>query len=156
MGKRGFAPKPTNLRLLHGERNLTRINDDEPQPQVRLPRLPDDVSDEVRTVFEDTVSELDAMGLAFKADSHALHCYAEAVVAHRNASAILARSSVLVKGIHGSMIRNPALQVQRDAAATVRAFAQEFGLTPSARSTIRSQEAGTGGEQDTNPFAGAG
>lgn len=154
MGKRGPAPQPTNLKLLHGERNQDRINRDEPAPRPTEPELPEGVSAEVTAVFTDTVGELEAMGLAFRADSHALHCYAEAVVAHRNACAVLARSPVLIKGLHGNMVRNPALQIQRDSAATVRAFAQEFGLTPSARSSIRAKDAGDG-EQE-NPFAGAG
>jgi phage terminase small subunit len=46
------------------------------------------------------------------------------------------------------------LQVQRDSAQVIRAFAHEFGLTPSARARIEvktDQDAG----QD-NPFAGLG
>lgn len=154
MGKRGPAPRPTALKLLHGERHRDRINPDEPAPRPTLPDLPDDASDEVRRVWDRTLAELDAMNLAFSSDRDALRCYCEAVVVHRKASALLARSAVLVKGLHGHLVRNPALQIQRDAAATVRAFAQEFGLTPSARSSIRAGKAGDGEER--NPFAGTG
>ncbi|WP_394621288.1 phage terminase small subunit P27 family [Lentzea sp. JNUCC 0626] len=153
MGKRGPSPKPTALRLLHGDR-ADRINTDEPTPRTGLPHCPDDASDEVRQVWDYTVAELQVMGLAFPADRDSLRCYCEAVVAHRRSSAVLAKSAILVKGIHGGMVRNPALQIQRDAAMTIRAFAGEFGLTPSARSTIRAQEAGRGREEDVNPFAG--
>lgn len=154
MGKRGPAPAPTELKLFRGERNQDRINRHEPKPRPTQLELPEGAADEVRAVFEDTTAELDAMGLAYRCDSAALHCYAEAVVIHRHASAVLAKSPVLVKGLHGNMVRNPALQIQRDSAATVRAFAQEFGLTPSARSSIRAKE-NDNGEED-NPFAGVG
>lgn len=157
MGKRGPAPKPTALRLLDGDRK-DRINTNEPMPRSGLPQCPDEVSDEVRLVWDYTVRELATMGIAFRADRDALLCYCEAVVTHRRACAVLAKSSILVKGLHGNMVRNPALQIQRDGAAVIRAFAQEFGLTPSARSTIRAQEAGVTREQAdaVNPFAGFG
>jgi P27 family predicted phage terminase small subunit len=154
MGKRGPAPAPTSLKLLRGERNQDRINRNEPKPRPTDPTLPDDVSDEVRAVFDETVVELARMGLAFGSDSHALHCYAEAVVAHRHACAVLAKSPVLVKGLHGNLVRNPALQIQRDTAATVRAFAQEFGLTPSARSSISAKD--NEDDRADNPFSGTG
>ncbi len=135
MGKRGPAPKPTNLRLLHGDRK-DRINTAEPIPRDAIPQCPPEAAADVRQVWEYTMAEMEPMGTATAADRDALLCYCEAVVTHRKASAILAKSPVLIKGIHGNMVRNPALQIQRDAAQTIRAFAQEFGLTPSARSQI--------------------
>lgn len=135
MGKRGPAPKPTNLRLLHGDRK-DRINTDEPQPRDGVPQCPPECSDEVRAIWDYTVVELAAMRLATPADRDALVAYCEAVVTHRRASEVMAKSSVLIRGLHGGLVRNPAVQIQRDAAMVMRAFAQEFGLTPSARSQI--------------------
>jgi hypothetical protein len=40
MGKRGAAPKPTNLRILHGEKRY-RINRDEVKPPVQSPTCPE-------------------------------------------------------------------------------------------------------------------
>lgn len=156
MGKRGPAGKPTALRLLDGDHHKSRFNPDEPVPDSALPECPAVASEEVRAVWDYTVRELDAMGLAFAADRDALVCYCEAVVTHRRACAVMAKSAILIKGLHGGMVRNPALQIQRDSAAAIRAFAQEFGLTPSARSSIRAQEAGRGRNDEVNPFAGTG
>lgn len=136
MGKRGPAPKPTNLRLLHGDRK-DRINEDEPVPSDGLPGLPPGVSPEVADVWTYTLGQLAVMHLATPADRDVLLAYCEAVVIHRKASDILAKSSVLIKGLHGGLVKNPAVQIQRDAAIVMRALAQEFGLTPSARSQIR-------------------
>lgn len=150
MGRRGPAPKPTQLRLLHGDRK-DRINDREPVARDILPEPPETMSPDVRAIWDYTIGELQYMKTVAAADRDSLTAYCEAVIAHRKASQILAKSTVLVKGLHGGMVRNPALQVQRDAAHTIRAFAQEFGLTPSARSRIqvdRDQAAGK-----TNPFA---
>lgn len=153
MGLRGPTPKPTALRLLHGEKNKDRINTDEPIPRDALPVCPDTADPQVRAVWDYTMRELAAMKIVAAADRDALLCYCEAVVNHRKASALLAKSEVLIKGIHGNPVRNPALAVQRDAAELIRRYAQEFGLTPSGRSRIRTMEAGSHGAEDDNPFA---
>lgn len=148
MGKRGPAPKPTKLRLLHGDQPK-RINKDEPQPAEGRPQCPEGVTDEVRAIWDYTLDQLIVMDLATPADRDALVAYCEAVVTHRRASAILAKSQVLIPGaIKGTVVRNPAVQIQRDSAALVRAFANEFGFTPSARSEIRKS-----GSRDHGPSA---
>lgn len=136
MGKTGPPPKPTKLRLLHGDRK-DRINTDEPVPPDGSPQCPPEVSAEVRDVWDYAMTNLIAMGIATPADRDALLCFCEAVVSHRKASAVLAKSPPLIQGHRGVLVRNPMLAVQRDAAAVIRAFAHEFGFTPSARSDIR-------------------
>lgn len=136
MGKRGPAPKPTQLRLLHGDRK-DRINADEPQPSEGLPECPPGASDEVRDVWDYILSELAVMRIVTPADRDALYAYCEAVAQHRQASREIADVGLTVRAMNGGYTRNPAVQIQRDAAALVRAFAQEFGLTPSARSQIK-------------------
>jgi P27 family predicted phage terminase small subunit len=121
---------------LHGDRK-DRINDDEPIPMEGPPVIPPATSTEVTAIWDYTVAHLAVMGLATPADRDVLRAYCEAVVVHQKASAILAGSPVLIKGLHGGLVKNPAVQVQRDAAIVMRALAQEFGLTPSARSQIR-------------------
>lgn len=154
MGARGPRPYPTKLRMLHGENRPSHLNMNEPQPRDALPVCPDEASEAVREVWDHTVRELDAMDLARSADRDALYCYCDAVVTHRRASEIIKQSGLLIRGQKGNMVRNPMIQIQRDAAQIVRAFAQEFGLTPSSRSRIeaRSQETG----DQNNPFAGTG
>jgi P27 family predicted phage terminase small subunit len=125
------------------------VNNDEPPAPNGLPQCPDAVTDpQVREVWEYTVDQLAAMGCASTADRDLLACYCEAVVIHRKASAVLAQSSVLVRPRPKSeaLIRNPALQVQRDSAATVSRLAQHFGLSPSARSEIRTSGGKSSGQ----------
>lgn len=149
MGKRGPAPKPTTLRLLEGarERDVTR---NEPVARSGKIEPPEGMSHDVRVIFEYVVAELEHMKIASPADRDSLVCYAEAVDKHRKASAVLAKSPVIIKGLHGGMVRNPALSVQRDAAQVIRQFAQEFGLTPSARARIDSERLE---DDQSNPFA---
>lgn len=143
MGKRGPAPKPTALRLLHGDQK-SRINQDEPPTPEGLPQCPAEVSPDVREVWEFAMRNLVVMGVATPPDRDALLCYCEAVITHRRASAILADGSLIISGLHGGPVTNPAARLQRDAATTIRAFAREFGFTPSARSEIHQTGASSG------------
>lgn len=151
MGKRGPAPKPTNLRLLQGARDRD-VNRNEPVARTGKIDPPEGMSPEAKRIFHWAVRELEHMGIASPADRDSIACYAEAVEKHRQASTLLARSPVLVKGMHGNLVRNPALIVQRDAAQQIRQFAQEFGLTPSARARIDNRADEADGD---NPFAAA-
>lgn len=139
MGARGPKSTPTNLRILKGERK-DRINTDEPVPPDGLPDPIDELSPEVRAVWDYTLAALASMKLATPADRDTLIAYCEAVVTHRKASALLAKSNVLVPMAtrRGKVaVRNPAVQIQRDAAMLIRILGREFGLTPSGRSDIR-------------------
>lgn len=154
MGKRGPAKMPNNLRLLHGDKNPSRFNPNEPQPREGTMDPPEDISPEVARVWRERIGELEAMNLAFPSDVDSWRAFCEAVVIHEKASKVLANSPILVKGLHGGLVRNPALQVQRDAALALLRFAQQFGLTPSARATVEAQR--KAGAEESNPFAGTG
>lgn len=136
MGKRGPRPAPTGLRLVKGER-ASRINTNEPLPKEGLPVCPDEATDEVRAIWHYTLDQLDHMKIVTLADRDALYAYCEAVYLHRYASHAIKEEGILVIGANGGMCKNPALQVQRDAATLIKSFSQEFGLTPSARSSIK-------------------
>jgi P27 family predicted phage terminase small subunit len=139
MGARGVRPKPTNLRILHGDRK-DRINTDEPPAPDGVAQCPVGVSAEVREVWDYTVKQLTAMRCVSPADRDALICFCEAVVVHRQASRSVASLGVMVSRTVDDVVRverNPALQAQRDAATLIARFAGHFGLSPSARSEIR-------------------
>lgn len=133
MGRRGPAPKPTRLKVLHGETRPSRLPTAEPRPRVASPVPPRWLSAEAREVWDRTTAELEAMGLARAADTDSLVVYCTAVVNHARAQQLLDRAGPLIKGVEGGVVRNPAVAVVNATAATVNRYAREFGLTPSAR-----------------------
>lgn len=124
---------PTALRMLNGETKPSRINKREPKPAAGTPTCPRTASKDVKAIWDYTVGQLTAMGLATPADRDTLLCYCEAVVRHRKASALIAEHGVVAMGLNGAWITHPACAVQRDSANEIRAFAREFGMTPSSR-----------------------
>ncbi len=53
----------------------------------------------------------------------------------------------------GAKVKNPSLQVMRDASVQLRAWAKELGFTPDSRGRVDLGEV-EGDKDDANPFAG--
>lgn len=132
----GPKPKPQALKLLKGVRP-GRINFDEPKARDGLPLCPSDADPLVKEIWDYTVAELAAMKILSPADRDPLYVYCEAVATHRRASEMISAEGFDTPSSNGGRARHPALQVQREAATAIKAFACEFGLTPGSRSTIR-------------------
>lgn len=135
MGKRGPAPKPTNLRILHGDR-ADRINRNEPKPTDAAPECPPWLDDDARKVWDYTLAELTVMKLATRADRDALAAYCTFVVQFERMTRLVNTTGGIIKGRKDGVVKNPAAQLQRDAAQMMAKFAAEFGLTPRARAEI--------------------
>lgn len=150
MAPPGPRPKPTALRLLDGG-HRERVNPDEPVARAGVPEPPPEMGEMALAVWHRTVAELSTMGVLTPADRDSLAAFCEAVVVHQRACALLARSDVLIRGVEGGLVRNPAVSIARDAATLVRVFAGEFGLTPAARSRLVVAPLTP---EDDNPFAG--
>lgn len=141
MGDRGPAPKPTNLKLLHGETRPSRINASEPRPRPALPDAPSWLSDDVRAVWDRVVTELRHMRVVTAADTDALVVYCQAVVHHREACEQVNRDGLMMIGQKGELVKNPAMQFVRDQAVLIKVMASQFGLTPAARVGLTAGEA---------------
>jgi P27 family predicted phage terminase small subunit len=135
MGKRGPAPKPTAVRLLHGDRR-DRINVGEPQPPPGELSCPDWLPARGRQLWDELAPELEARGVLtlWDADAFAGVCWWWATF--RDAQERIDADGVLVKGYRGSRVKHPAHQVARDAWAMFLQAAARFGLTPSDRSQL--------------------
>jgi P27 family predicted phage terminase small subunit len=136
MTKRGPASAPSALQKLRGTPK-SRINENEPEANLGVPDPPSSMTDEALEVWEYTVEELRYMNVLSLADRDSLACYCEAVAIHRRASEILAFEGLMIEGRDGKMVKNPVVQLQKDAASTMKTFAVEFGLTPRARADIK-------------------
>lgn len=154
---RGPARKSATLRLIEGTdrrgrtgRTLDRSREPIPLEGPMVP--PYDMAAVPRQVWDATVAQLEAMGLAHPADANQLAAYCEAVSLHRAASRELAGQRLLVAGSRSS-VANKLINVCDRAATQMLRLAQEFGLTPAARARVEVQlRPGPAG--DDNPFAG--
>jgi P27 family predicted phage terminase small subunit len=150
MGKRGYPPRPTNLRILRGD-HPERVNRDEPQPADLPVSRPPWLSDEARRKWDDLAPQLDFMGVLTVVDVDMLASYCECYARWRRLVVMAAKSPPVFKragrpGDDGAeetvLVKNPLWGQVRDATSELRVLAREFGLTPSARSGLHAGGAG--------------
>lgn len=142
MGSRGPAPKPTNLRILHGDKEA-RINRAEPRPRDLPPERPPWLTPYAAEEWDRIAPDLTRMGTAKAIDAAALAAYCEAVGRFRSAMEILSQSQILIVDRDDRPRLNPAARAARDASYEMRMWAREFGLTPSSRSPLRIEHSGS-------------
>jgi P27 family predicted phage terminase small subunit len=143
MSKRGARPKPTALRILHGDRR-DRINTREPRVPTpsKTPPVFADMTKAGKDVWRRLAPKLHRVGVLTEVDRDAFRGYCEAV-ARRDQAAPLLAAGLLIRGRDGNLVTNPAWRIYRDADAAVRKWASEFGLTPSSRSSITMPDEGS-------------
>ena len=140
MGRRGPQKLPTALHLLKGETRPSRIGRNPVAPRrTDAPTMPSDMTDAAKVVWRRVLRE-QAPGVITALDRDALRCYAEAVARYEESALLLSRSSLLVKGIHGNLVRNPLVQIVRDNQSVVQSWARELGLTPASRAGLTAPE----------------
>ena len=138
MGRRGPAPIPTKVKLLHGETRPSRLNLHEPMPAPDAPKMPADMDAGAKVVWRRVLRDMRHTGVIRAGDADILRCYCEGVAGYAGAARLYAQSGPLVRGRHGGeLVKNPLHQVARDNADEIRQFARELGLSPSARVGLR-------------------
>lgn len=135
MGARGAKPKPTALKVLHGDRP-DRINDAEPIPPEQEVAAPEDLSDDARAAWDRLAPGLIAVGVLTAWDVDAFVVVCEALARYKQATKLVNGSALLVQGPNG-FVKNPALIVQREAETTFAQYGARFGLTPSDRTQLK-------------------
>lgn len=151
---KGRRPKPTVLKVLQGNPGKRPLNKNEPRPSPRAPGCPTWLAPEAKAEWRRVVPVLDRLGMLSKVDRAALTAYCETWATFVTAQRELHEHGLVnyiledrftSKDDEGVRIyvhvtKNPAVIVARDAAAQIRQFCAEFGLTPSSRSRMELPE----------------
>lgn len=112
-----------------------RINSREPQPSLGPLEPPCELSEEAEAIWRRLAPDLGRAGVLTPWDLDQFVRCCEAIVDARRARKML-EAGLLVRGRRDGMVANPTWRIYREADAQQRAWAQEFGLTPSARSRL--------------------
>ncbi len=144
MGKRGPAPKPTNLKVLAGNPGKRELNMNEPKPEIEkeLPKPPAFLSTYAKKEWKRIAPVLHDMGLLTKADYAALagycQCYDRWVTAEKTIRAKMkANKGQLTFATESGYVQQiPEIGISNQAMKEMRNFAKEFGLTPSSRTNL--------------------
>ncbi len=101
MGRRGPPPKPTALRVLHGDRK-DRINTSEPSPAAAEVRPPDWLGGEALGVWRRLAPDLERKGVLSAWDVEAFAVYCDAAVRHVKSVERLDVEGEVVAGARGT------------------------------------------------------
>ena len=136
---RGRRPKPSALKVQ--DISHRRPNEREPQPTPGAPDPLEWLSAAAREEWLRVSPELERMGLLTRVDMAALAAYAQSYAHYVEAERLIREHGLTVairddKGILKSVLPVPEVNISLKMLDKIRAFAGEFGFTPSARSRI--------------------
>lgn len=112
------------------------MNPNEPEIKPEIPDCPKFLTGEARREWHRVTRELHELGVIGRADRMMLSNYCESWAIWREACEEIKRDGVTVIGREGHLIAHPA-SVRREAASReMLKFAQEYGMTASARTRV--------------------
>ena len=141
MGRRGPPPEPTKLRVLKGNPGKRPINEREPQPRTHAPRCPAWLPPEAKRVWKRMLPELKAMRVLTYVDGDALTAYCQTYARWKAAEEFLVKHGEVYpirddQGRVKCMQQFPQVAIARNLLLVLKAYQQEFGLTPASRSRV--------------------
>lgn len=139
----GRPPKPTALKLLHGDdkKNPGRVNRSEPVPADDRVEPTEELSVEARRAWDRLAPDLIRKGVLTAWDAQAFTTYCQTVAHYQEASRCLAVEGMTARGAAGGVIKSPYWQIMRDAIGVMVTIGGRFGLTPSDRAQLSLGEA---------------
>jgi P27 family predicted phage terminase small subunit len=128
--------------LLRGDRR-DRINFDEPQPGEAPPEPPPGRDADWLAVWDRHCAQLTAMKLGpYAADQDALVALCDATVRYHALAAVVLKAPAVVRGPDGTPVAPKVADELRRASTELAKWLTLFGMTPSARSQLRSRLVG--------------
>ncbi|WP_193063448.1 phage terminase small subunit P27 family [Oceanobacillus oncorhynchi] len=138
MSNAGRPSKPTNLKILQGNPGGRPLNENEPVPVTEedVPKPPSYLSTHAKNEWKRIVPEMQRLGIFTAIDHPSLAGYCQAYGRFIEAEKILKKEGLTFKSPNGYVQQRPEVSISNNALKTMREFASQFGLTPSARSRI--------------------
>jgi P27 family predicted phage terminase small subunit len=134
------------LKVLSGTFRKDRATANEPKPKAGAPSRPPFLAGAAAEAWDRTETVLSSMRVLTTADGDALTVYAEAFKRWRECEDWIALHGLVYpihdeKGRVKCMVQWPQVSIARQMMLVLRAYQQEFGLTPAARSRVNAAEA---------------
>ncbi|MCM8710858.1 phage terminase small subunit P27 family [Clostridium sp. SYSU_GA19001] len=136
MAQRGRKPKPTALKILEGNPGKRPLNVDEPKPEKKAPKCPGWLDAEAKKEWRRMSKQLEAMGILTEIDMAAFAGYCQAYARWKEAEEFITKHGTIVKTPSGYWQQVPQVSIAQTYLKIMNRFCEQFGLTPSARSRI--------------------
>lgn len=148
----GRPPKAHHLKVIEGNPGKRALVPP-PKPSPSRPRCPAYLSVYAKTVWRRLVPLLDDLGVLTEADRDTMAVLCQAVADFKAATELIASKGYLVQGRRkGEAVKNPMLQVRREAAREIATYSAMFGLSPADRVRLTGTPGGRDGTQPLESF----
>ena len=131
-------PLPTNLKVLRGTAQPCRMNDREPVPARRKVKMPTGLTASEKKHWRTVAGDLEKAGILTVLDTQALRLYCRSYTGWLDANAKIDEYGPIIKSMHGPAL-SPYFRLSDKYFHQMLAILREFGMTPSSRSRIRSE-----------------
>ncbi|BDR82546.1 phage terminase small subunit P27 family [Clostridium tetani] len=150
MGKRGPAPKPTNLKVLQGNPGKRPLNKNEPKFPVEneVPKPPNFLGRYGKKEWKRVAPLIHKNGLLTEADISSLAAYCQAYHRWVEGEKLIRTYGYTTTTDKGNVIQRPEVGAANKAMDLMLKFGKEFGLTPSSRSSLHVENP----EETEDPF----
>ncbi len=139
----GRPRKPTKLHLINGNPSKLDLDErlrKEPQPRPSIPKWPTWLNKHAKKEWKRVVPMLDELGLLTEIDMAALAAYCQSYARWKQAEELVEEHGLTYvhtnKGGEDNDTARPEVAIAHKYLDKVKAFATEFGLTPSSRTRI--------------------
>jgi P27 family predicted phage terminase small subunit len=155
MGKRGPKPTPTQLKILRGNPGCRPLNKNEPAPPVGGIAMPSHLGPVAQVRWAELLPIVQAMRVMTDADVEALARYCDTYDWWLAVRAKLRAEGdtypILNDGGEVKYIaQRPEVSIAHKLATQLRQLEQDFGLNPSARTSLQAQPEKPAGEDEAN------
>lgn len=133
----GPAPTPTTLKLVHGNPGKRPLNKREPRPELGRPTCPSWLPREAKAEWGRITSQLEAMKLLHKIDRGLITAWSVCWAQMHDATVQIDAEGYVTETEKGNLIQHPMVGVRNRAITQMLHLAQQFGLSPSARTRIQ-------------------
>ena len=149
MATRGRKPTPTAIKELEGNPGKRPLNDAEPKPQKKAPACPKWLDAEAKKEWRRLAKTMEAMGVLTEVDMAAFAGYCQAYARWKQEVERITDRGLVMRTPSGYAQQVPYISIAQQYLRLMNQFAEQFGLTPAARSRIiaGSENGGRGSDE---------
>lgn len=154
MAVRGRKPTPTAIKELEGNPGKRKLNEREPRPVRKAPSCPRWLEPEARKEWKRLAKKMETLGILTEIDMGVFAGYCQAYARWKEAEEFISRHGTIVKTPSGYWQQVPQVSIAQTYLKIMQRSAEQFGLTPSARSRIVAEPVGNENDDEMEALLG--
>ena len=154
MATRGRKPTPTAIKELEGNPGKRPLNKSEPKPTKKAPACPKWLEPEAKKEWRRLAKQMEQLGILTEVDMAAFAGYCQAYARWKEAEEFITQHGSILRTKSGYVQPVPQVSIAQTYLKIMNRFAEQFGLTPAARSRIIAEDNTSGPSDEMEALLG--